>query len=61
LADSFLEEQLQTHLLQQACDEAGQKVRIRMQEGYDHSFYFIASFIDEHLEFHAKAHQKSAL
>lgn len=52
-ADGFLESQLKTHLLQQACDEAGQAATIRMQEGYDHSYYFISTFMAEHIAWHA--------
>lgn len=54
-ADSFLEEQLKPSLFQQACEAAGQKLRLRIQPGYDHSYYFIASFIGEHLEHHGSA------
>jgi len=53
-ADNFLEEQLKTHLLQEACDRSGQKATIRMQPGYDHSYYFISTFMDEHLRWHAE-------
>ena len=52
-ADNFLEEQLQTPLLGQAAQEADYPITIRMQPGYDHSYFFIASFIGEHLAFHA--------
>lgn len=52
-ADDFLEEQLRTHLLGEAADKAGYPMTIRMQTGYDHSYYFIASFIGEHIAFHA--------
>ena len=52
-ADDFLEQQLKTHLLQQAASEANYPMTVRMQPGYDHSYYFIASFIGEHLAFHA--------
>ncbi len=52
-ADGFLEEQLRTPLLEAACAESGYVAQIRMQEGYDHSYFFIASFIDEHIAFHA--------
>lgn len=48
--DQFLEEQLKPGLFEAACREAGQALELRMQEGYDHSYYFIASFIDDHLE-----------
>lgn len=52
--DSFLEEQLKPHLFEQACKAAGQSLTLRMQSGYDHSYFFIQSFIDDHIEFHAK-------
>ncbi len=53
-ADNFLEEQLKTELLEQASREADYPMNIRYQDGYDHSYYFIASFIGEHIAFHAK-------
>jgi S-formylglutathione hydrolase len=53
-ADNFLEEQLKTHLLVEACEAAGQKAAIRMQPGYDHSYYFISTFMAEHLGWHAE-------
>jgi S-formylglutathione hydrolase len=52
-ADNFLAEQLKTPLLEQASIEAGYPMTIRMQAGYDHSYFFISSFIGEHLAFHA--------
>jgi S-formylglutathione hydrolase len=52
-ADNFLEEQLKTQLLQEASGAADYPMTIRMQPGYDHSYFFIASFIGEHLAFHA--------
>ena len=52
-ADPFLHDQLKPELLQAAADVAGQKVTIRMQPGYDHSYFFMASFIGEHIAFHA--------
>jgi len=52
-ADPFLEEQLQTHWLEEACLAAGQKATIRMQPGYDHSYYFISTFMEEHVRWHA--------
>lgn len=52
-ADSFLENQLKTHLLEQACAAAGQPATIRMQPGYDHSYYFIATFMADHVHWHA--------
>ena len=52
-ADGFLQEQLRTPLLEAACAESGYAATIRMQEGYDHSYFFIASFVHEHIAFHA--------
>ncbi len=55
-ADEFLDEgQLLPENFQAACDAAGQPVTIRSQPGYDHSYHFIASFIEDHFEHHAKA------
>ncbi|MDJ0685036.1 MAG: S-formylglutathione hydrolase [Alphaproteobacteria bacterium] len=51
-ADQFLEEQLKPELLEQACAEAGVSLTLRRQPGYDHSYYFIASFIDDHMRWH---------
>ncbi|MGS2724708.1 S-formylglutathione hydrolase [Porticoccus sp. GXU_MW_L64] len=53
-ADNFLEEQLKTELLVDAAKAADYPMDIRMQPGYDHSYYFIASFIGEHVAFHAR-------
>ncbi|KLN58917.1 S-formylglutathione hydrolase [Kiloniella spongiae] len=50
--DSFLVEQLKPELLQEACDKSGQKLTLRMQEGYDHSYFFMATFIEDHLKHH---------
>lgn len=55
LADSFLVEQLQPELFEQACAKVGQELRLRRQEGYDHSYYFIATFLADHLQHHAAA------
>ncbi len=52
-ADNFLETQLKTPLLELACAKAGQKATIRMQPGYDHSYYFISTFMADHLRWHA--------
>jgi S-formylglutathione hydrolase len=52
-ADNFLTEQLKTHLLTEACEAAQQKATIRMQPGYDHSYYFISTFMADHLAWHA--------
>lgn len=54
LADGFLEGQLKTNLLEEACAKAGQPATIRMQEGYDHSYYFISTFMAEHVGWHAE-------
>jgi S-formylglutathione hydrolase len=53
-ADTFLERELKPELLEAACREAGIKLTLRMQEGYDHSYYFIASFMEDHLRWHAE-------
>ncbi|MCP4469191.1 MAG: S-formylglutathione hydrolase [Gammaproteobacteria bacterium] len=54
-ADEFLHEgQLLPDNFQAACDAAGQSLRIRMQPGYDHSYHFIASFIEDHFDYHAR-------
>ena len=53
LADNFLAEQLQPERFEAACADAGQSLVLRRHEGYDHSYFFIASFIDEHVEHHA--------
>lgn len=52
-ADNFLQEQLKTELMTEAVAEAGYPMEIRMQPGYDHSYFFIASFIEDHIAFHA--------
>jgi S-formylglutathione hydrolase len=52
-ADNFLEGQLKPHLLEAACAEAGIPLTLRMQPGYDHSYYFISSFMEDHLRWHA--------
>ncbi|QTN46285.1 S-formylglutathione hydrolase [Ectopseudomonas mendocina] len=53
--DDFLEGQLKPQALQAAAKAAGHPLTLRMQPGYDHSYYFIASFIDDHLRHHADA------
>jgi len=53
-ADNFLHEQLKTGLLVMACRKAGIPATIRMQPGYDHSYYFISSFMAEHVAWHAE-------
>lgn len=51
--DQFLEEQLKPHLFEEACKKSGQALTLRMQDGYDHSYYFIQSFIEDHIQHHA--------
>ncbi|NLS14169.1 S-formylglutathione hydrolase [Vibrio sp. SM6] len=53
-ADSFLAEQLKPETVLAAAKLSGSEVQLRMHSGYDHSYYFISSFIDEHLAFHAR-------
>ena len=53
-ADPFLDEQLQTWRLVAVLKETGQSAKVRMQPGYDHSYFFIASFIEDHLRHHAR-------
>ena len=54
-ADEFLSTQLQPQRLREACDAAGHPIDLRLRPGYDHSYYFIASFIGEHIAHHAAA------
>jgi S-formylglutathione hydrolase len=54
-ADKFLTVQLQPQLFAAACRDCGQPLNLRMQAGYDHSYFFISSFIDDHLRHHAAA------
>jgi S-formylglutathione hydrolase len=53
LGDSFLESQLKPELLEAAAAKAGQKLTLRRHEGYDHSYFFMATYIAEHVAFHA--------
>jgi len=53
-SDNFLVEQLKPELLEKACQENNHPLTLRRQPGYDHSYFFIASFIDDHLRFHAQ-------
>ena len=53
-ADNFLAEQLQTERLVEVCKGAGISAEIRMQPGYDHSYYFISTFMAEHVAWHAE-------
>ncbi len=54
-ADGFLAEQLKPEALQAACEQAGHPLQLRLQPGYDHSYFFIATFIGDHLRHHARA------
>jgi S-formylglutathione hydrolase len=53
--DRFLAEQLHPEVFEAACAEVGQPLELRRHPGYDHGYYFIASFIEDHLRFHARA------
>ncbi|MDX2099239.1 MAG: S-formylglutathione hydrolase [Leptolyngbyaceae cyanobacterium bins.59] len=53
--DKFLDSQLMPQIFAEACTVSGQALTLRMQEGYDHSYYFIATFIGDHLRHHAEA------
>ena len=53
LADQFLAEQLRPELLETACAKAGIALTLNRREGYDHSYYFISTFMDDHLRWHA--------
>lgn len=54
LADGFLTQQLQPELFKAACAQASQPLVLRTHEGYDHSYYFITTFIQDHMAFHAE-------
>jgi S-formylglutathione hydrolase len=53
-ADPFIENQLRPELLEQACGNAGMALTLRRQPGYDHSYYFVSTFMDDHLRWHAE-------
>jgi S-formylglutathione hydrolase len=53
-ADPFLERELRPELLERACAEAGMPLQLRRQPGYDHSYYFISTFMADHLRWHAE-------
>lgn len=53
-ADGFLETQLKPELLERACAKAGIPLTLRRQDGYDHSYFFIATFVEDHLRWHAR-------
>ena len=54
LADRFLPVQLNPHLFELACAKAGQPLTLRRHAGYDHGYYFISTFMADHLEHHAQ-------
>jgi len=53
-ADDFLQQQLKPELFEKACQQAGQPLKLRMQDGYDHSYYFISTFMPDHIAHHAR-------
>ena len=53
LADKFLPDQLFPDAFEQACDKAGQRLELRRHAGYDHGYFFISTFIGDHLRFHS--------
>jgi len=57
LADTFLEQELHPHLFQAACEERGLALELRRHEGYDHGYYFISTFMEDHLRYHASVLQ----
>jgi S-formylglutathione hydrolase len=54
-ADGFLDEQLQPHRLEAACQAAGHPLQLRLHDGYDHSYYFVSTFADDHVRHAARA------
>ena len=52
--DPFIEKELRPELLERACADAGIKLNLRIQQGYDHSYYFISTFMADHLRWHAE-------
>jgi len=54
-ADVFFEEQLQSHRFENAAKASGQAATVRIHDGYDHSYYFVATFMEDHLRHHAAA------
>jgi len=53
MADQFLEQELHPHLFAAACDDRGVQLELRRHDGYDHGYYFISSFMEDHLRHHA--------
>jgi S-formylglutathione hydrolase len=54
LADQFLEQQLHPHFFEAACSKVGQRLTLRNHAGYDHGYYFISSFVEDHLRHHSR-------
>ena len=54
-SDEFLEEQLYPDVFEEACREAGQPLSLRWREGYDHGYYFVSTFMEDHIRHHAEA------
>jgi S-formylglutathione hydrolase len=54
MADQFLKEQLHPHLFEEACRKVGYPLTLRRHEGYDHGYYFISTFMEDHLRHHAR-------
>ncbi|WNG33572.1 S-formylglutathione hydrolase [Archangium violaceum] len=54
-SDKFLVEQLKPELLREACEQSGQPLTLRFQDGYDHGYYFVSTFMADHLRHHATA------
>jgi S-formylglutathione hydrolase len=52
--DSFFDQELKPELLEHACRDAGIDLKLRLQSGYDHSYYFISTFMAEHLRWHGR-------
>lgn len=52
LKDEFFKTQLMSETFETACAQKGQELKLRYQEGYDHSYYFVSTFIEDHLQFH---------
>jgi len=59
--DKFLAEQLKPEAFKEACKKAGQPLTLRMHEGYDHSYFFINSFVADHVKFHSDALEAKAV
>ena len=53
-SDAFLARELRPELFVEACDASGQSLSLRTHEGYDHGYYFVATFVEEHLRHHAR-------